>query len=245
MSMSTDTLEFSPPATMAVMGLMDDLRNAAHEDEVRAILRGLPDGVRASLVENAYAVAHGALAACDDPAEVHAWCERVGPALDYLASRHVTATFDRASSLCANDAEVMQLITDMPVFVRELMRRSARNFAERTDGGRNVMPGARAAVGARNRRLGRAPRKMSTRQRAALHRFLGVRRDLIRTGMLHARAEHLRAIERYLYRASMRSRAGGLEQAIHGPPSPDDFGIPTAHLVTATVAPSHAGPLAR
>ena len=72
-----------------------------------------------------------------------------------------------------------------------------------------------------------------------------LRRDLLRTGMLHARAEHLRAVERYLYRASMRARAGGLGEAIHGPPSPDDFGIPTAHLVTATVAPSHAGPLAR
>ena len=73
-----------------------------------------------------------------------------------------------------------------------------------------------------------------------------LRRDLIRTGVLRTRAEHaVRAVERYLYRASMRVRAGGLEQAIHGPPSPDDFGIPTAHLVTATVAPSHAGPLAR
>ena len=73
-----------------------------------------------------------------------------------------------------------------------------------------------------------------------------LRRDLIRAGLLRTRPDYaVRAIERYLYRASMRSRAGGIGQAIHGPPSPDDFGIPTSHLVTATVAPSHAGPLAR
>ena len=72
------------------------------------------------------------------------------------------------------------------------------------------------------------------------------REGLARTGMGRAHPEHaVRALERYLYRASMRSRAGGLEQAIHGPPSPDDFGIPTAHLVTATVAPCHAGPSSR